>query len=114
MLPVIRTFEQCVELSFYLWNIPDFEVLQGFYDIRNPYVLHESQVFFSQFPDLGGIPVYERRSFNLNCLRRLLMIFAVLSFLLRPLNAVSSVLLKMHSRFLILGAHPLILLCVQH
>ena len=53
MLPVIRTFEQCVELSFYLWIIPDFEVLQGFYDIRNPYVLHESQVFFSQFPDLG-------------------------------------------------------------
>ncbi len=29
------------------------------------------------------------------------MILAVLSFLLRPLNAVSSVLLKTHSRFLI-------------
>ncbi len=47
MLPVVRIFEQCVELSFYLSNIPDFEVLQGFYDIHNPYVLHESQVLFS-------------------------------------------------------------------
>lgn len=52
MLPVIRAFEQYVELSFCLWKIPDCEALQKSYDIRNPYVLHGSQVFFSQFPDL--------------------------------------------------------------
>ena len=106
--PVIRAFEQYVEFSFCLWNILDYEVLRESYDIHNPYVLYESRVSFPQFPDPDffcqnafGIPVYERRSFNLNCLRRLLMILAVLSFLLRPLNAVSSVLLKTHSQFLV-------------
>ena len=42
------------------------------------------------------------------------MIRAVLSFLLRPLNAASSVLLKMHSLFLASAVHPLTLLHVQH
>ena len=42
------------------------------------------------------------------------MMSAVLSFLPRPLNAASSVLLKMHSRFLISGVHPLILLHALH
>ena len=49
--PVIRAFEQYVELSFYLWNILDYEVLRESYDIHNPYVLYEFRVSFPQFPD---------------------------------------------------------------
>lgn len=96
--PVIRAFKQYVELSFCLWNIPDCEALRASCDICNPYVLHEYQVSFLNFPVWVfsikmflpilyvalGIPVYERRSFNLNCLRRVMIILAVLSFLLRP------------------------------
>lgn len=52
MLPVSQVFEQYVELSFCLWNIPDCEGLQEFYDIHNSYVLHGSRVLFPQFPDL--------------------------------------------------------------
>ena len=42
------------------------------------------------------------------------MILAVLSFLLRPLNAVSSVLLKTHSLFLTSEVHLPVLLHVRH
>ena len=51
-LPVLQAFEQCVERSFCLWNIPDCEALRKSCDIRNPYVLYESQVSFPQFPDM--------------------------------------------------------------
>lgn len=48
--PVIRAFEQYVELSFCLWNIPDCEALRESCDILNLCALHEFRVSFPRFP----------------------------------------------------------------
>jgi len=57
-----------------------------------------------------GKPITARMSFSLNSPRRLWMILAVFSEEFPLLSAASSVLLKMHSRFLILTARPQVLL----
>ncbi len=55
-----------------------------------------------------GKTVYDRISFNLKSLRRLRMVLAVLSDVLHPLKATSSVLLNGHSLFIVLKVHLLV------
>ena len=112
---VIRAFEQYVELSF-IYGIslitkfsenPTISIIPMFFTNFEYLFLNFLIRIFSIKTLLPihicgfGIPVYERRSFNLNCLRRLLMILAVLSFFASSSKRSLLSSFKTHSRFLI-------------